>query len=126
MASLTPAFVHSMPIELLPIQQHIDSVIDGLMESLPDPKTLSAAQRREIIARYSVVLEGNFIYWMTATLLSVKAEESRGIVTANLTEEVRDCHPGMLRRFALAANASPSDSDSMAIYEPLTRVRLFL
>ena len=126
MASSTPVFVHSAPVQLLPIQQHIDSIIDELMESLPDPETLSAASRRGIIARYSAVLEGNFIYWMTATLLSVKSEASRSIVIDNLMEEVRDCHPGMLRRFALAAKAAPSDEDSMAVYEPLTRVRLFL
>src|SRR5579871_6891889 len=63
---------------------------------------------------------------MTATLLSVRAEESRSIILDNLREEVRDCHPGMLRRFALAANAAPTDVDAQAVYRDLTNVRLFL
>src|SRR5579871_257544 len=126
MASATPAFITSNPMQLQPIQQHIESAIDELMGTLPDPATLSAQQRRGIIARYSAVLEGNFIYWMTATLLSVKSDESRSIVIENLREEVRDCHPGMLRRFALAAEAAPTDHDFKAVYEMLTSVRLFL
>ena len=121
MASATPVLEH-----LSPIQQRIESTIDRLMGSLPDPESLSAAQRRGIIARYAVVLEGNFIYWMTATLLSVKSEESRSRVMENLLEEVRDCHPGMMRRFALAAQAAPTAEDSMAVYEAMTKVRLFL
>lgn len=126
MASSSPAFEVSTPTQLPLLQQHIESVTDELMSSLPDPETLSAQQRRGIIARYSAVLEGNFIYWMTATLLSVKSEESRSIVIENLHEEVRDCHPGMMRRFALAAHATPTDSDATAVYGTMTAVRLFL
>jgi hypothetical protein len=44
----------------------------------------------------------------------------------NLREEVRDCHPGMLRRFALAAQAVPTDADAQAVYRNLTNVRLFI
>jgi len=60
-----------------------------------------------IIARYSAVLEGNFIYWMTAASIAAKAEEVRPILAENLFEEVRDSHPAMLRRFAIAAQAFP-------------------
>jgi hypothetical protein len=63
---------------------------------------------------------------MTGALLSVKAEEARAIILENLHEEVRDCHPGMMRRFAMAAHAAPTDSDSMAVYGDLTKVRLFV
>jgi len=87
---------------------------------------MSADQRRGMIARYSAVLEGNFIYWMTGALLSVKSEEAREIILENLTEEVRDSHPEMLRRFTLAAHAAPTDADNMAVYRELTRVRLFI
>lgn len=108
------------------MQERIESAIDGLMRSLPDPELLSAEERRGMIARYASVLEGNFIYWMTATLLSVSSEEARAIIKENLLEEVRDCHPGMMRRFALAAQASPTDADARAVYRELTDVRLFL
>ena len=108
------------------IPGRIQSTVDSLLQELPEPKQLSSEERRRIIARYAAVLEGNFIYWMTATLLSVRSEESRAIVLENLREEVRDCHPGMMRRFALAANAAPTEADAAAVYAPLTRVRLFL
>lgn len=108
------------------IRNQIDRAVDSLIASLPDSKRLSADQRRGIIARYSAVLEGNFIYWMTAAYLSVKSEEARSIILENLHEEIRDCHPGMLRKFAIAAQAVPTDSDAMAVYRELTNVRLFM
>src|SRR5690242_16490428 len=105
----TSAFQASHGIHELPLQAHLETIIDELVVSLPDPDRLSPEQRRGIIGRYTAVLEGNFIYWMTATLLAVKSEDSRGIVVENLVEEVRDCHPGMLRRFAIAAHAAPTE-----------------
>jgi hypothetical protein len=108
------------------LQNQIDRAVDSLITSLPNPGLLSAEQRRGIIARYTAVLEGNFIYWMTAALLSVKSEEAREIIIENLHEEVRDCHPGMLRKFAIAASAVPTDSDALAVYHELANVRMFL
>jgi hypothetical protein len=108
------------------IKPRIDSEIDSLVAALPDPKDLTPEQRRGIIARYSAVLEGNFIYWMTAAYLSVQSEEARPILIDNLREEVGDCHPEMLRRFAIAAHAFPTEADNMAVREGLAKVRLFL
>jgi|SRR5580698_2924725 hypothetical protein len=108
------------------IKQTITTMIDGLIGSLPDPKMLDAEARRGIVARYSAVLESNFIYWMTATLLAVREEEARPILLDNLHEEVRDAHPVMLRRFAIAAHAFPTDSDALAINDELTKMRQFL
>src|SRR5579872_6150339 len=111
-------------LQVAPIQERLESGIEDLLRSLPDAENLSAEQRRGILARYAAVLEGNFIYWMTATLLSVKSEEAREIILENLGEEVRDCHPGMMRRFVLAADAAPTETDAMAVYGDLTKVRL--
>ena len=108
------------------IQPKIANMIDDLFASLPDPKKLTSNERRGIIARYTAVLEGNFIYWMTATLLAVKSEDARPIILDNLHEEVRDAHPAMMRRFAIAAHAFPTDSDALAVHEDMTNVRLFL
>ena len=60
------------PVEL--IEDKTTAIIDELIDSLPDPKQLTSEERRGIIARYSSVLEGNFIYWMTATVIAAKAE----------------------------------------------------
>ena len=108
------------------IQQQVVAIIDDLFARLPDPERLSSAQRRGIIARYTAVLEGNFIYWMTATNLAVHADEARPILLENLYEEVRDSHPAMMRRFAIAAHAFPTDTDALDVDVELTRVRLFL
>ena len=88
------------------VRARIEQTADELLRNLPDPVQLSYNERRGIIARYGAVLEGNFIYWMTAALLSVQSEEARSIILDNLREEVRDCHPAMMRKFALAARAS--------------------
>jgi hypothetical protein len=108
------------------IQQTINNMIVDLIASLPNPEQLTRDEQRGIISRYTAVLEGNFIYWMTAAYLSVQSEEVRPILLDNLHEEVRDAHPAMLRRFAIAALAFPTDVDSLAVHEDLTNVRLFL
>jgi hypothetical protein len=118
------AAVRPRPVESL--QEKTTAIIDDLLDSLPDPKRLTSEERRGIIARYAAVLEGNFIYWMTATVIAARAEQSRPILLGNLHEEVRDCHPLMMRNFALAANAFPTDQDHLAVNDDLTRVRLFL
>src|SRR2546423_14181238 len=87
------------------IKDKATAIIDELIDSLPDPGQLTGEERRGIIARYTSVLEGNFIYWMTAAAIAAKAEQSQPILLENLYEEVHDCHPLMLRKFAIAANA---------------------
>lgn len=108
------------------VQPKIESMIDELMASLPDPKKLTSEERRALIARYSSVLEGNFIYWMTATYLAVQTEEAHEEITENLMEEVKESHPAMLRRFTIAAGAFPTEADAMVVNDDLTNVRLFL
>ena len=108
------------------IQTHIDQAIEDLLATLPNPEQLSAAQRRGIIARYTAVLEGNFIYWMTGAYISAASDEARAKIMDNLREEVRDCHPGMMRRFAIAANAVPTQADADDVYRNLSSVRQFI
>jgi hypothetical protein len=108
------------------IQARIEQAIDDLLASLPDPGQLSPADRRGIVARYTAVLEGNFIYWMTGAYISAGSDEARAKIMDNLREEVRDCHPGMMRRFALAAQAVPTDIDAQAVHRNLMNVRLFI
>jgi hypothetical protein len=108
------------------IQAHIERAIGDLLASLPNPGQLSPAERRGIVARYTAVLEGNFIYWMTGAYISAGSDEARAKIMDNLREEVRDCHPGMMRRFALAARAVPTDADAQAVHRNLMNVRLFI
>lgn len=114
------------PVLISVVQPKVENMIDDLIISLPVPARLTAEQRRGIIARYTAVLEGNFIYWMTATLISVESEEARPILLENLHEEVRDAHPVMMRKFAVAAHAFPTDADALAVDVDLTRMRRFM
>lgn len=114
------------PVSLPTLREQIEDAINELISSLPEPARMSAEGRRGIIARYTAVLEGNFIYWMTATYLSVRSLEAHKIIEDNLREEVRDNHPGMLRRFAVAAHASPTDADRHVIDRHLQDVRMFV
>jgi len=112
--------------DIAAIQAHVDREIDATLAVLPDPAHLSAEARRGIIARYAAVLEGNFIYWMAGTYIATASGEARAKIIDNLREEVRDCHPGMMRRFALAAQAVPTAEDAAAVYRSMTGVRLFI
>jgi hypothetical protein len=108
------------------VRASIDRAIHDLIAALPNPQQLSPDERRGIIARYTAVLEGNFIYWMTAAYLAVASPEAHSIIHDNLREEVHDNHPGMLRKFAMAARAAPTDSDALAVYRNLQNVRQFV
>src|SRR5205807_10240504 len=104
------------PPQLLtaPLQQEIDRAIQDLLASLPNPGQLSPEERRGLIARYPAVLEGNFIYWMTATYLALASDEAHAIIDDTLREQVRDHHPGMLRKLVMPAQAVPTDSELAA------------
>lgn len=108
------------------IRRELSRAAAELLSSLPNIGQLSPEARRGIVSRYSSVLEGNFIYWMTGAYLAARSAKARSIIEDNLRTEVRDCHPGMLRRFALAAGSVPRDSDAMAVYRQLSAVRRFV
>jgi Iron-containing redox enzyme len=126
MTSVAAGLVTANESKTASIQAHLDRAIEDLLASLPNPGELTAEQRRGIIARYTAVLEGNFIYWMTGAYISAGSDEARAKIMDNLREEVRDCHPGMMRRFAIAAQATPTDADAQAVYRDLMNVRLFI
>jgi hypothetical protein len=109
-----------------PLQEHVDRTVADLLRSLPHIERLTSDERRGIIARYTAVLEGNFIYWMTGAYLAAGTGKARNIILNNLKEEVRDCHPAMLRKFALAAAAFPGERDALAVSADLMNVRLFV
>ena len=126
MGSVAYGFSSSSPTAAVKVEDFLERVSEELLASLPDPGSLTAAERRGIIARYTAVLEGNFIYWMTGAYLAARTDEARAIVRENLHEEVRDAHPAMMRRFAIAAQAIPTDADAQAVYDNLSNVRLFV
>ena len=125
---MTPAsaVLNRAELDVPAIRGKIEQEIETLLAGLPPADGLSAAQRRAVIARYTAVLEGNFIYWMTGAYISVRSAEAREKILENLHEEVRDSHPNMMRKFALAAHAAPTEVDAAVVYQKLTDVRLFI
>jgi hypothetical protein len=126
MTTATVGVISSTGPDIAEIQAHVDRDIEATLATLPDPAYLSPGARRGIIARYAAVLEGNFIYWMTGAYVAARSDEARAKIIDNLREEIRDCHPGMMRRFAVAAQAVPGEEDAAAVYRSMTDVRLFI
>src|SRR6185436_12407967 len=58
--------------------------------------------------------------------IAAGSDEARAKIIDNLREEVRDCHPGMMRRFAAAAHAAPTAQDAEAVSGNLMDVRQFI
>src|SRR5438034_8247437 len=77
-----------------PLQGCVDSAIQKLFASFPNPEQLSPEERRGTIARYTAVLEGNFIYWMTAAYLSVASEDARSIIQDTSSKKCATIIPG--------------------------------
>lgn len=125
-AASSSSVLASAPVDTTPIRARIERLTDDLLASFPKPESLTAAERRAIIARYTAVLEGNFIYWMTGAYIATKSEEAHEEIMENLHEEVKDSHPHMMRKFAIAASAMPTDTDALAVNAKVTDMRLFI
>jgi len=126
MTSVEPTNAVWETLDVSEAREYVGVATDEFLAGLPDPARLTTERRRGIIARYTAVLEGNFIYWMTGAYLSTKTDQARSIILDNLREEIVDCHPGMMRRFAIAAQAVPAEADAAEVYSDLSNVRLFV
>lgn len=66
---------------------------------------------RKILQRYSAAIEGNFVAWMGATVITARSVQGRYAASENLWVEMKDDHAGMLRAFAKNAGAEPNVED---------------
>jgi hypothetical protein len=123
---VTRSPIASEPAGSASLGRTFEACADELIASFPQLTQLSSVERQGIISRYGTVLEGNFIYWMTACFVAAKSDKARAIIRENLSEEIRDCHPGMLRRFVRAAGATQSQVHIDAVESNLTAVREFV
>jgi hypothetical protein len=113
-------------LDLTEVQRHLETATSEFLDSLPAAQWLAPQTCCGIIARHTAVLEGNFIYWMAGAYLSAKTAEARSIIQENLRDEIADCHPAMVHRFAAAACARPTESDVTAVFDDLNSVRVFV
>ena len=78
---------------------------------LPSPEKLNKEQITKIIQRYAASIEGNFLSWMGGASISCRSVLSKFAVDENLWVEIKDNHPGMLRKFAKDCKAEPNSED---------------
>ena len=99
------------------LRQRVAAVMDDLMSQLPNPEMMDREMRSRRSSR------GTPRFWKATSFIesdhgNLLGHPRRGCAARfdrDLHEEVRDSHPAMLRRFAMAANAFPRDTDAMAV-----------
>lgn len=70
-------------------------------------QALSDVQARDVLQRYTAAIEGNFVAWMGAAVITARSVQGRYAASENLWVEMKNDHAGMLRKF-VAACASHS------------------
>ncbi len=89
------------------LKQKLQVAGTRLAAQLVDAKSLSNEQARRIIANYAAAVEGNFIAWLGAGLVTARSHHAEFAIKDNIYEEIEGNHPGMLRDFACSASALP-------------------
>lgn len=93
------------------LKEEMAKATNEIREFLPDASKLSKEQAKKIIQRYTAAIEGNFLSWMGGGAISARSVISKFAVDENLWVEIKDNHPGMLRKFAKDCNAEPNSED---------------
>ncbi|MEK6825486.1 MAG: iron-containing redox enzyme family protein [Nanoarchaeota archaeon] len=87
------------------------------------PQNVTKEQAKEIIARYTAAFEGNFVAWMAASAIAAQTVQGRYAAEENIEVEMRDNHPGMLRKFSQSSNAAPSKEHYEEISKNIEEIR---
>lgn len=90
---------------------------------LPAIEKVSKQQATKIIQRYTASIEGNFLSWMGGASISARSVLSKFAADENLWVEIKDNHPGMLRRFAQDCKAEPNSEDYRYAEKEVNEVR---
>ncbi len=109
----------------------IDSILKDKMKKatnevasfLLNTKKLNKEQEKKIIQRYTAAIEGNFLSWMGAGSISSRSVISKFAVDENLWVEIKDNHPGMLRKFSKDCGAEPNSEDFRYVEKEVNIVR---
>ena len=75
-------------LDLTEVQQHLETATNEFLEDFPVGQRATIQAVVGITARYTLVLEGGLIYWMTGTYLSAKTPETRSIIQENVQEDI--------------------------------------
>lgn len=94
-----------------------ESLKEKVRSTLKPIETVSVEEARGIISKYTAAIEGNFIPWMAAALISQQSVQAEYATKENLIVEINNNHQGLLREFAKHAKAEPSLEHYQAVQE---------
>lgn len=81
------------------LSQKIESAKERIANALIPVERLKDKEAREILGRYRVAIEPNFIAWMTQAYQNCRSERARKVLWQNIYDEITQDHPKMLRNF---------------------------
>ena len=105
------------------LKEKMSKATNEVRSLLPDLNKISKEQAIKIIQRYVAAIEGNFLSWMGGASISASSVISKFAVDENLWVEIKDNHPGMLRKFAKDCNAEPNSEDFRYVEKEVNSVR---
>lgn len=95
-------------------------IVKALMPNLDLPEE----KLREVAQRYCAAIEPNFVYWLSATNLSVNSIEAKYACSENLLIEIKDDHRKMLREFMRQIHCTPSNEHYTCISKEVEGINL--
>ncbi len=107
------------------IKEKLLEVTEQVRASLKPTDIISVDEAKNIIARYTAAVEGNFLAWMGAAVIYARSPQGEYAAKENLGVELKDNHQGMLRGFAKSAEAEPSLEHYQKVNEVVSSMRNF-
>lgn len=112
-------------------EEQINAILDRASERIrvmltpikKSIKNMSDKESKDIIARYSAAIEGNFVPWLAAGVIQARSIQGRYACAENLEVEISQKHQEMLRYFYVTANAEPDTSHFRAVSSAVSSVR---
>jgi len=85
-------------------------------------KDLSIGQMEDILARYKLAIEPNFVPWMQRALDTARSEITRNALSENIQAEVSQDHPKMLRDFVESSGVIITPEHYSQISRPVQNI----
>ena len=105
------------------IKDKIDLASKEIKGIFISPEKLSIEEAKNIIKRYVAAIEGNFLPWMSGASISARSIFGKFISDENLYVEIKEDHPGMLRKFSKSCNAEPNKEDFEYVEKEVNELR---
>ena len=108
------------------IHKKLEQARNNVKSKLKTIDVFSVEQAKDILARYTAGIEGNFVQWMGAAVIYARSPQGKYAATENLDVEVKENHPAILREFAKSAKAEPSLEHYQAVDAVVASMRTLI